>query len=251
MKRISLFFVILALLFTVGCATNNASHSSNGEKASDEAVTEVLNLSDEELAKAVAQKLNVPQREGITYKISEKHFWEAADIYFKNITFYENGQMLAGADVNPKNGELLKNIYKYAVGQNESMADKITRELEEEYNKDSMLEEYQSTVGMIELSEKYTEKWKQIADEYYNKLLEIDNIEPMNEYYYTADEMHTFVTNMKTNWEEYNKIQCENYAKAIRAAYNGGTLAGPVAANYALERQKEWAIQLINLYAHF
>jgi len=251
MKKFAAFFIILALFCTVGCSAKQNLSQSTPDNTVDKTITEIEDLSDEELAKAVAQKLNVPQREGITYKISEKHFWEAADIYFKNITFYENGQMIAGADVNPKNGELLKNIYKYAVGQNESMADKITRELEEEYNKDSMLEEYQSTVGMIELSEKYTEKWKQIADEYYNKLLEIDNIEPMNEYYYTADEMHTFVTNMKTNWEEYNKIQCENYSKAIRAAYNGGTLAGPVAANYALERQKEWAIQLINLYAHF
>lgn len=251
MKRISLFFVILALLFTVGCVTNNASHSGNAEKTSEEAVTKVQNLSDEELAKAVAQKLNVPQREGITYKISEKHLWEAADIYFKNITFYENGQMLAGADVNILNGEPIKNIFEYTPAQRESLAEKISRQLDEEYKKDSLLEEYQSTIGMIELSQKYTEKWKQIADEYYNKLLEIDNIEPMNEYYYTADEMHTFVTNMKTNWEEYYKVQCENYSNAICAAYNGGTLTGPVSASYAMERQKEWAIQLINLYAHF
>ena len=92
---------------------------------------------------------------------------------------------------------------------------------------------------------------EELPNQYYNKLLEIDNIEPMNEYYYTADEMHTFVTNMKTNWEEYYKVQCENHSKAIRAAYNGGTLAGPVSASYAMERQKEWAIQLINLYEHF
>lgn len=71
-------------------------------------------LSDKKLAEIVAKELGVPENANITYEVSEKFFWEASGDYYKNVTFYENGEMVATASVNPQNGELLKNILKYS-----------------------------------------------------------------------------------------------------------------------------------------
>ena len=129
----------------------------------------------------------------------------------------------------------------------ESLAEKFIREIDDNYRKESKLPEYSTTIGMVELAGMYTEKWKQVADEYYNKIMEFDGIIQLNEYY-SPDDFHTFVSNMKTNWEQYNQIQCENYGKTLLAIYEGGTIAGPIFAGYKYEMQKEWALQIVGIY---
>ena len=71
-------------------------------------------LSDGELAEIVAPSLGVPDKKGIEYAVSgEMYYFEAADCYYKNITFTENGEIVAYASVNPHTGELLRNIFQY------------------------------------------------------------------------------------------------------------------------------------------
>lgn len=70
-------------------------------------------LSDKDLVEIVAKNLGVPENANVTYEISENFFWDAGDRYFKNVSFYENGELVATASVDPVNGELIKNIGMY------------------------------------------------------------------------------------------------------------------------------------------
>ena len=130
----------------------------------------------------------------------------------------------------------------------ESLTEKLIREIDGAYAEESKLPESSTTVGMVELADKYTQKWQQVADEYYNKILEFDGIITPNENYYSSEDLHTFVSNMKTNWEKYNQVQCENYLKTLQTIYGAGTIVGPIMADYEYEMQKEWALQLVGIY---
>lgn len=66
--------------------------------------------------------------------------------------------------------------------------------------------------------------------------------------YYSSDDLHTFVSNMKTSWEQYNQTQCENYFKVLETIYAGGTIVRPIFADYKLNLQKEWALRLVIIY---
>lgn len=130
----------------------------------------------------------------------------------------------------------------------QSLSEKLINEIDGAYSEDAKLPEYSATVGMIELANKYTEKWEQVADKYYNKIMEYDGIIKLSDDYYSSDDLHTFVLNMKTNWEQYNQVQCDNYMKTLRTIYASGTIVGPLYADYEYEMQKEWALQLVDIY---
>jgi len=130
----------------------------------------------------------------------------------------------------------------------ESLADKLAREIDSAYAKELELPEASSTIGMIEAANKYTDKWKQVADEYYNIIMAYDGITQPSEAYYSSDDLHTFVSNMKTSWEQYNQVQCENYLKTLQTIYGGGTIVGPIMADYKYDMQKEWALRLVKIY---
>lgn len=263
MKRIIAVILVLAVsLLFVGCKYNASSNVQNEESSKTQTSSEnkqtaskkeqtdleAADLSDEQLAKLVAKHLEVPERADITYKISEKFYWEAGNKNLKTVEFYMNGTMLAFASVDPTSGVLIKNIYKYTSKQ--SIEDVLVYSIESDYEVESKLDKYSSTAGMCDLHNKYTKKWKEIADEYFDKIMEYDEDIQLSDAYYSSDNLHTFVSNMKTSWEKYNKEQCENYVKALEAIYQGGSIIGPIAASYECEMQKEWALQLVRLYSH-
>ena len=130
----------------------------------------------------------------------------------------------------------------------ESLADKLMREIDDAYLKESELPEYTTTVGMIELADRYTEKWKLAADEYYSKIMEYDGKIQPSENYHSSDDLHTFVSNMKANREEDYQKQCEEYLQTLQSTYGGGTIIGPIYASYQYEMQKEWALQIVGIY---
>lgn len=132
----------------------------------------------------------------------------------------------------------------------ESLAEKLVREIDGAYEKEQNEPENCSTVGMIELADKYANEWKLIADEYYNKIMEYDGIIQPNEDYYSSDDLHTFVSNMKNNREQYHQVQCENYVKTLQTIYGRGTIVGPVFADYKYNMQKEWALELVYICQH-
>ena len=58
----------------------------------------------------------------------------------------------------------------------ETTAQRLAREIDSAYQEEENLPENSTTVGMVELNNKYTEKWAKVADEYYNKLMAYNGI---------------------------------------------------------------------------
>ena len=132
----------------------------------------------------------------------------------------------------------------------ESLSEKLISEIDGAYQKDARLPEYSTTAGMVELADKYTDKWKQVAEEYYAKIMEYKGDVQLSVTDYSPEDFHTFVSNMKTNWEEYSQKQCENYLKTQRYIYDSGTIVGPIMAHYKYELQKDWALEIVGLCEH-
>lgn len=134
--------------------------------------------------------------------------------------------------------------------KNETMAEKLIREIEAKYEEELDLPENSSTAGMCSVSSKYTEKWEAVADHCYNKIMNYNGIVAESEEFYSSDDLHTFVSNMKKSWELYYQEQCENYEKALATIYSKGSVVGPIFADYQYEMQKEWALQLVYICQH-
>ena len=115
MKKIICYFCIfIAIVSFAGCNRNDSSDVQKSEKNESQQISENKELSDEKLAEIVAKSLGVPDKDSIEYSVSgEMYYFEAADRYYKNITFSENGEMVAYASVDPYNGDLLRNVIEY------------------------------------------------------------------------------------------------------------------------------------------
>lgn len=128
-----------------------------------------------------------------------------------------------------------------------SLSEKLINEIDDEYLSESKLPEFSTTMGMIELSDRYADKWRQIADEYYNKIMEYDGISQLDENNYSSDDLHSYVSEMKANWDLYYQEQCESYVNTLRTIYDEGFAVGPMFAEYKYEMQKDWALQLVEI----
>lgn len=117
MKKIivSVVSLVLILLTFSSCAENNTSSADTSSLETSSNNTSSVNeeLSDDMLAKIVAPMLDIPEDKEVTYTVSEKFYWDAGGCYYKDISFYEKDFLVAGASVDPANGELIRNIYKY------------------------------------------------------------------------------------------------------------------------------------------
>jgi len=129
----------------------------------------------------------------------------------------------------------------------ESLTERITRQMEEAFEADAKLPEYTSTAGMCSLYDKYTEKWRQIADEYYDKIMAYEDLAVPGDVYYTAEDLHIFAADLKTNWEQYAWEQYDIHIKILETIYQGGSIIGPLSASYRCNQYKEWALELISL----
>ncbi len=248
MKKYLALLCALVLIFGLFSGCKDIQGNKQNKKPTETVSKE---LSDEELAKIVAENLGVPDSENITYSVSEKFYWDAADRYYKNVSFSERlsfsgyERIVAFASVDTIDGTLLRNISNYPIP--ETLTEKLLREIDNEYKKESF-EGDGSTGAMVERADKYTKKWQEVADEYYNKLMEYDGIVQIDETcIYSSDDFHKFIKNMKTSWEKYHTVQCENYEKALYAIY-AGSIVGPIFADYKYDAQKDWALQLVAIY---
>lgn len=109
-KLFSILFIVLMVFSFSACSKKE---NKSNQKTSSKQTTQAVELQEEDLVKYAAEKLGVPDNDNITYKLSEKLYWEPAQVYYKDISFYENGNVVASAALNLANGELLKNIYFY------------------------------------------------------------------------------------------------------------------------------------------
>lgn len=130
----------------------------------------------------------------------------------------------------------------------ESLTERLKKELEDGYNIEAELPEYGTTIGMVELADKYTKKWADTADEYYKKIAEYTGAVNATENYQNADELHTYITTLKTTRENKMSADREAELKKLQDTYGGGSIIGPAFAVYKLEQQKEWALELVKIY---
>ena len=115
MKSIICFLcVVLLMVSFTGCGKGGLSNPQNPQQTETQSDLEKKELSDEKLAEIVAKELGVPDNAGIEFNITaEMYYFEAADRYYKNVSFTEKGESVAWASVDPYTGELLRNIFEY------------------------------------------------------------------------------------------------------------------------------------------
>lgn len=129
----------------------------------------------------------------------------------------------------------------------ELLTDKYMREIDGAYAEEAKLPDSGTTAGMVQLANKYADQWAAVADGYYQKIMEYDDIIRPGEAYDSSDDLHAFVSNMKTNWEEYYRVQSENYLGTLKCIYGTGTIVGPVAASQRYSMQRDWALLILEI----
>lgn len=92
-----------------------------------------------------------------------------------------------------------------------------------------------STLEIREVHNFYNQKWQEISDKYYNELIKVEKLKP-------------YIIQLKKDWEVYYNSQIENYRKIYGTIYEGGSLTGIVFDSRERELQKEWAMQLVDIY---
>ena len=141
-----------------------------------------------------------------------------------------------------------KVIWSEVEGKENTKTDADTPNTQTEYNNiyeelDATIEaEYEealnnalSTADICDVHIEFESRWKAIADEYYNKLIEDENLKP-------------YIIELKSDWEVYYDSQIENYRNIYAKVLEGGSLTGIVFSSKKCSLQKDWALQLINIY---
>lgn len=127
------------------------------------------------------------------------------------------------------------------------LRDRYIAEIDGAYAEEAKLPDSSTTAGMVQLSAKYADMWAAVADEYYQKLIEYDGIIQPSDSYYSSEDLHMFLSNMKTNWEQYYQVQCENYVGTLQCIYGPGTIVGPISGDYRYKLQKDWALFILEI----
>lgn len=87
-----------------------AVDKSSDSSAKNESNYEVFTA---EQIKTIREELNIPEDADVTCSVGEPIYWENNQIYVAGVGFSENGEYVAGADVNVDTLELVKSIVMY------------------------------------------------------------------------------------------------------------------------------------------
>lgn len=129
----------------------------------------------------------------------------------------------------------------------ELLSERLIREIDGEYKEKQELPENCTTLGMLQLTDEYCEKWELVADEYYNKLMEYEGVIQFSDTHYSSEDLHTFVFDLRSNWEQYRDEDYESYMKILQTICGGGTAVGPLFADYRYNMEMEWALKLVGI----
>lgn len=124
-----------------------------------------------------------------------------------------------------------------------SLTEKYLKEIDEEY-KYRLENEELSNFEVSELSREYSEKWRIIADEYYNKILK-----KSDEFSHDQDPelLKSSMKSIKENWNSYSEQEKEDYHNLLISYHGGGTIVGPDTAKYEYEMEKQWALKILGI----
>ena len=122
-----------------------------------------------------------------------------------------------------------------------SLTEKYLKEIDEEY-KYRLENDELSNFEVGELSREYAEKWRIVADEYYNKILK-----KSDEFSHDQDPelLKSSMKSMKENWDNYSEQEKEDYHNLLRTIHSGGTIIGPDTEKYFYELEKSWALKIL------
>lgn len=127
------------------------------------------------------------------------------------------------------------------------LADRYLDEVETAYEADSQLPEYQSTAGMCELNSNYANRWAEIADEYYNKLMAYEHDADYSTPFCTVEEFRAALKDMKADHEEHVEKEMTAYNTVLRYEYQGGSISGVISSGHRCSLEKEWALKILNI----
>ncbi|MBE6734755.1 MAG: hypothetical protein E7563_05395 [Ruminococcaceae bacterium] len=129
----------------------------------------------------------------------------------------------------------------------ELLSERLIREIDGEYKEKQELPENCTTVGMLQLTDEYCEKWELVADEYYNKLMEYDEERFLGKEEYSSEKVRTLVSGYKTNWEKYKDEDFRLYSEIVRTVNGGGSAVPVISSDYRYEETMEWALKLVEI----
>ncbi|MBR5239437.1 MAG: hypothetical protein IKW04_02535 [Clostridia bacterium] len=133
------------------------------------------------------------------------------------------------------------------VVQEESISDKLLYDIESEYEEESKKDEYTTTLGMVELSYKYADKWDAVSTEYYDKIIAVTE----NIFEDKKDVIIEKLDNLREVYDEYTEKHLDLYTEICNMRYSGGSIKGPLCANKYYELKKEYALELVSFYEEF
>lgn len=88
---------------------------------------------------------------------------------------------------------------------------------------------------------------KAIADEYYVKLMNYDGISKYNDMFYSSEEFHAFISDMKKSWDEFSEFQLDNYDDIATAIFQSGTASNDAKASHYYRMMKYWATEMYTI----
>lgn len=130
----------------------------------------------------------------------------------------------------------------------EDLTEKYIREIDDAYIEESKKEENSSTLKIIEVTDTYAAKWTDLADEYYNKIINYESSVTETENYSNTEELRAYVSGLKTTFTTDFQTKSEEYLKSLQDQYGTGSIIGPAMATYKYNLQKEWALQILEIY---
>ena len=73
---------------------------------------EVSELSEED-KRYICEQLHVPPEADVVFQLGEEYYWEGAGVMLIPVSIYENGEYVAGADINRDTKEVMTSIVSY------------------------------------------------------------------------------------------------------------------------------------------
>ncbi len=96
--------------------------------------------------------------------------------------------------------------------------------------------------------EKYTEKWKTVADRYYKEILYYNGSVPQDPNFSTDAQMHEYIEQRKTQWEAEYEENHKNYLAELLEQYSDTDKAQALCSAYKFDMQREFSLELIGIY---
>ena len=126
--------------------------------------------------------------------------------------------------------------------------EKHTYTLDKEYAE--LLSKAESNVETVSINDNYTEKWEELAQIYYEKILySIENNTFADEFYGegTNEKTVLMMEQWQTDWNNYYELQTNYYNEFLEYNYGAGSIVPVVASKYKMNLARERALELYDM----